>query len=270
MIMNCKHIIALIALTLLTFNTSAQDDEKGKSSISISTDGIDWDMKNKDCKESSFEVDFGGIDFGINSLQDKTDYNSAEAAAFLDVPAAMRNENLFNLRSGKSWNVNIWAVQTKWRMLNAEGQKIYLGSGVGLQMYNFRFTRPVTYVNETTPMVYTDSLNTITKNKLGLTYLSMPLNLVFKTRAGKDTWIVYGFGVTGGYRLSSFVKQVSNEQGKRKNHNQFNFNDFNTCLTAEVGIDDYFRLYASYQVTPLHENALLQYPLSIGIRFGGI
>ena len=77
-------------------------------------------------------------------------------------------------------------------------------------------------------------------------------------------------GVSGGYRLSSWTKQISDERGKQKNHDQFNFNDFNACLTAEVGIDNIFRLYASYQVTPLHENVLEQYPFSIGIRFGGI
>jgi len=77
-------------------------------------------------------------------------------------------------------------------------------------------------------------------------------------------------GITGGYRLSSWTKQISDQKGLQKNHDKFNFSDFNSCITAEFGLDDYFRLYASYQVTPLQENALDQRPFSIGLRFGGL
>lgn len=261
------RIIAMLCCLFTALAGNAQDKEKeGKTALTITTDGISIDKDD----EKSFEVDFGGFDFGINSLNDNSDYNSTAAQELLQVPDDYRNASLFNLRSGKSWNVNFWPVLAKWRILNSNGQKIYLGSGIGLQMYNFRFTKPVTYTNEVRPAVYLDSLNTIAKNKLGFTYLSVPLMLTFKTKAAEDTWIVYGFGVTGGYRLSSHVKQVSTEQGKRKNHDKFNFSDFNSCITAEVGLEGYFRLYASYQLTPLAENALDQRPFSIGLRFGGV
>lgn len=261
-------IITIMSICLLaTAQCMAQEKNKdGKTALTITTDGISIEKDD----EKSFEVDFGGFDFGINSLRDKSNYNSTATEELLQVPDDYRNESLFNLRSGKSWNVNFWPVLTSWRVLNSPGQKIYLGSGIGLQMYNFRFTKPVTYVNEVKPEVYLDSVNTIAKNKLGFTYLSIPLMLTFKTRAAEETWIVYGFGITGGYRLSSYVKQVSTEQGKRKNHDKFNFSDFNSCITAELGLEGYFRLYASYQVTPLAENGLEQYPFSIGLRFGGI
>lgn len=267
--MNTKIVIILMSIALAAGpGVNAQEDEKRKKEISVdvSPDGLSV-KKNAD---NAFDVDFGGIDFGINSLQDRSNYNGAAAQALLQVADAYRNESLFNLQSGKSWNVNIWPVLASWRVLNGNGQKIVIGTGIGLQMYNFRFVKPVTYTNEVTPLVYLDSVNTITKNKLGFTYLSVPLMLTFKTRAGGDTWFVYGLGITGGYRLSSHVKQISNEQGKRKNHDKYNFADFNSCLTAELGLEGYFRLYASYQFTALAENALEQYPLSIGLRFGGI
>ena len=81
---------------------------------------------------------------------------------------------------------------------------------------------------------------------------------------------MYGAGVTGGYRISSWTKQISSERGKVKNHDAFNFSDFNACLTGEIGIDGIFRIYASYQVTSLHESALDQRPFCIGLRFGGV
>lgn len=272
-----KYSIAIAILTMcLVAGTTvlAQDEkEKKKMSVSLGTDGfaVKSETKQEENKvEKKFSVEIGIVDVGLNSIQDKSNYSSTAAQALLNVPDAYQNENLFNLRSGKSWNVNVWPVITSWRLVDGEGQKIYFATGVGLQMYNFRFNRPVTYINEVVPTVYLDTVHTITKNKLGFTYLSVPLMLTFKTKAAPKSWFVYGVGITGGYRLASWTKQVSKEQGKQKNHDKFNFSDFNSCLTAEFGLDGYFRLYASYQVTPLAENALEQYPFSIGIRFGGV
>lgn len=268
--MYIKTLSTVAAICLLAFSTAtAQDkEEKTKKSISIGSDGVDFEIGKK--RNKAFNVEYFVLDLGLNSIDDKSDYTSTAAQTLLQVPDAYQNENLFNLRSGKSWNVNLWPVLTSWRVLNTDGQKMYIGSGIGLQMYNFRFTKPVTYSNEVSPVAYLDSVNTISKNKLGFTYMSIPLMLTFKTRAADKAWIVYGFGITGGYRISSYVKQVSDEQGKRKNHDKFNFSDFNSCLTAEIGLDGYFRLYASYQLTALQENGLDQHPFSIGFRFGGI
>lgn len=272
--MRNRIAIALLTICLVPGTLAmAQEKERKKMRISLGSDGlgINSETKKEDNKvEKKFDVEVGIVDIGLNSLQDKSNYNGAAAQALLQVADAYRNENLFNLNSGKSWNVNIWPVVASWKLVNGNGQKILFGTGVGLQMYNFRFNRPVTYINEVTPMVYLDSVQTITKNKLGFTYLSVPLMLTFKTKAAPKAWFVYGIGITGGYRLASWTKQVSNERGKQKNHDKFNFSDFNSCITAELGLDGYFRLYASYQVTPLAENALEQYPFSIGLRFGGI
>lgn len=266
-----KLTIALIASCLLMANTTTAQDKKkepNEMTLSLGNDGLS--IETKKSKSKVFKIEVGVVDLGLNSLMDKSNYNTTAAQTFLQVPTEFQGENLFDLNGGKSWNVNVWPILASWRILKSNSQKIYIGTGVGLQMYNFRFNRPVTYTNEVVPAVHMDSVNTITKNKLGFTYLSVPLMLTFKTKASDKHWLVYGFGVTGGYRVSSWMKQVSNEQGKQKNHNKFNFNDFNSCLTAELGITGYFRLYASYQITPLHEDVLDQHPFSIGLRFGGI
>lgn len=271
-----KLLICLVVTTLGYTSTSYSQDSKDSSkdnSVTISlTPGELSITKGKEDKkkESDVTMKFGVIDLGINSIRDNSDYSSAAAQAFLQVPDEIRNDNLFNLRTGKSWNVNIWPVLGSWKAVDGKKQKVVLGTGVGLQMYNFRFSKPVTYVNEVNPEVYLDSTRNITKNKLGLTYLSVPIMLNFKTKASKKLWVVYGVGITGGYRISSWMKQVSTQDGKQKNHDKFNLSDFNSCLTAEFGLDGYFRLFASYQITPLHESVLDQRPLSIGVRFGGI
>lgn len=278
-----KLTYLLLAATLLSGTTFAQ---KKNDKLVIGTDGIriekdsekkegvfidtDADKNSEKKEEKKFSIEVAMVDIGINSLQDKTDYTTAAAQNFLQVPAGMQNENLFTLRTGKSINVNVIPVMGKWRILKTDGQKIYLGLGVGLQMYNFRFNKNISYVNNSTPAVILEDSIGFTKNKLGLTYLTIPLMATFKTKLAEKAWLVYGVGVSAGYRIGSWTKQVSSARGKDKNHDPFNLNNFNTCVSGEIGLDGYFRLFASYQLTALHETALDQHPFSIGIRFGGI
>lgn len=269
-----KHIFGILTLFCFAATATAQenatDTSKKGHTISIGSNGIKIDEAVDSIREEkAFEIGFAGLDIGINTLRDNSNYASAAAQAFLNVDPALENENLFSLRTGKSINVNFWPVMFQQRLAKGENQKVYLSSGIGLQMYNFRFNKNISYLNNTQPEVYMDSV-AFTKNKLGLTYLSIPLSLTFKTRLAKDAWLVYGFGITGGYRIASWTKQVSGDRGKQKNHDKYNFNDFNSCVTAELGLDGYFRLYASYQLTALHENALDQHPFCIGIRLLGI
>ncbi|MGN6569467.1 MAG: hypothetical protein ACTHJ0_16025 [Flavipsychrobacter sp.] len=220
-------------------------------------------------KDDAFDVHFGMLDLGFNSLNDKSNYNSPAAQSFLQVDPSLRNKNLFNLNQGKSINVNIYPIMTKYRLFKSKHEKLYLVSGLGLQLYNFRFDKPVQYVNNTQPAVTMSTVN-LTKNKLAFDYLMIPLELVSKTKLGNKAWLVYGGGITGGYRLNSWMKQKSDEFGKHKDHDSFNFSDFNSCLMGEIGLDGYFRLYATYQITSLQSDALNQYPFCIGIRFMGI
>lgn len=270
-----KLVYSLLAATLLSVTAIAQENEttekKDKSiTISIAPDDVSIEKTGKKKKEEkTVDVDFFMFDLGINSIHDKTDYTSAEAKSFLKVPDAVKNEYLFSQRTAKAINVNIWPVMTKVRLLKTNNQKIYLGFGTGLQIYNFRFNKDISYVSEPNPAVIQDSV-AFSKNKLGITYLSIPLMTTFKTRISDKTWLVYGVGVTGGYRIDSWTKQISRERGKDKNHDKFNLADFNSCLTAEIGLSGYFRLYGTYQITAMHENSLDQHPFCIGLRLGGI
>lgn len=269
----------MLLLSTLIFSTqaTAQEEEEEKKDVtylSLGPGGVSVGKGDERNSEKTFKMTFGMVDLGLNSLQDKTDYSNLSAGAeqFLNVPQSFKNEELFNLRGGKSWNVNVYPIMAAVQLAGSKNnrQRVFMSTGVMLQMYNFRFSRPTTYVNKVTPEVYLDSLQTITKNKLGFTYLAIPLNFTFKTKVSPKIAFVYGVGITGGYRLASWMKQVSVENGKQKDHDQFNFNDFNSCITAEFGLDNYFRLYASYQITPLHDSYLTQHPLSIGLRFSGI
>jgi len=247
--------------------------EKSGTSLSIGSGGVKVGKAN-DSTDKSFEVQFGMLDLGINSLQDNTDYRSADAQAFLGrVDGGLRNGDLFSLRTSKSVNVNIYPIMVKAHLYKSERQKIMLASGVGLQLYNFRFTKPVSYRAIPAPGVVMDTIS-FSKNKLAFNYLTLPLMINAKTRISNSKsggyWLTNGAGFSAGYLLNSWTKQISDERGKDKTHDPFNFRKTNFCVNGELGLDGYVRLYASYQLTSLHEDGLQQHPFSIGFRFLGL
>jgi hypothetical protein len=208
------------------------------------------------------------FDLGLNTIKDNTNYASPEAKAYLNVPTTQQNASLFDLRPAKSINVNIYPWMIKFRALKTHGQRIYISSGIGLQLYNFRYENPLNYTRSPKGVIL-DTLS-FKKDKLGIDYLNIPLMFTFKTRLHKSTWLVYGAGITEGFRLDSWNKQVSSERGKVKVHNSFGLADWNTCITGEIGIEGIVRLYASYQVTSMYQTGLDQHPISFGLRFAGM
>lgn len=220
-------------------------------------------------EDKRFQVHFIMVDLGYNGLNDRTNYNSPAAQQYLQVPNDSKNSNLFSMRTSKSVNVNIWPVLFNYKLLKSHGQTISLYSGIGMQFYNFRFNKDISYLNITNPMIIEDSVK-FSKNKLAFAYASVPLMLNFKTRITNGFNFVYGFGVIGGWAFDTWTKQISEERGKQKNHDQFNFQRFNLNLSGEIGIENYIRLYATYQVSNMYKNSLVQNPYCIGIRFLGI
>jgi hypothetical protein len=289
-----KKILVVLLIILGTssaFTLLAQDNKdnqerkdgdatvkkKKRHSVTISNRGI-WIESADSAKDHSKKIvdkekqgkftTHMGMDLGFNQLIDNTDYTSASVGNYLNVPAAQRNKDLFNLNNGKSINVNIYPWMLKFMALKTHGQKIFISTGIGLQLYNFRYDNQLTYVKSPAG-IYVDSVTALKKDKLGLDYLNVPLMFTFKTRIGKE-WLVYGVGVTEGYRIASWNKQVSDANGKVKTRGNFDLSDFNTCVTAEIGLDNMIRFYASYQLTSLYSNGIDQHPVSFGFRLLGI
>lgn len=247
------------------------DTTKGGGYISVGSGGIKVSSKRIDSinQTRGVKVHFLMLDLGFNALHDRTDYASPAAQQYLQVGADRKNGNLFSLRQGKSINVNIWPVLFDIRLMKSRSQKISLYTGAGLQLYNFKFSKDISYLNQTSPMVIEDSIQ-FSKNKLAFAYVSIPLMVNFKTRLAGNFWVTYGLGVIGGYCFDSWTKQISDERGKQKNHDQFNFQKFNLNLSGEIGINGYIRFYGTYQVSNMYQNSLVQNPYCIGIRFFGI
>lgn len=294
-----KHTLSILIISIALFfagNTQAQETEKGgtpRRSVTLTNKGIFFDKSDSAEKTMSLVSKRDSVrldkhenkrvttcffmDLGVNILKDNTNYADPNVQSFLNVRSNMQNSNLFELRNSKSINVNIYPVMVKYMALKTPGQRIYVSTGLGLQLYNFRYEQPITYTKNPAGIFF-DSSMSFKKNKLSLDYLNVPLMLTFKTRIHKDpkgrhkkdTWLVYGAGITEGFRLDSWTKQVSGTNGKVKSHGNFGLADFNTCVTAEFGIDGLFRLYGSYQLTSMYENGIDQHPVSFGVRFCGL
>lgn len=279
-----RTFCAVVAIAGLLFANlvKAQDKvgeepkKKKGTTVAISNRGI-WVGKDssktaagKGEKEDDkrFSTSLAMVDLGVNILQDNSDYLSADVQNYLRVPDNRRNKDLFDLNAGKSINVNIYPWMVKFRALKTAGQRIYISSGIGLQLYNFRYDNNISYTRDPKGIIL-DSVS-FSKNKLGMDYLNIPLMLTFKTKLFKDRWLVYGFGITEGLRIASWNKQKSDERGKVKIHDNFGLADWNTCLTAEFGIEGIVRFYGSYQLTSLYDKGLDQHPISFGFRFSGI
>ena len=274
--------IAAIAGLLLSQTSMAEDkkkDDKKKKSqaLIIDTNGlsiIGTDSASAAKLENKKWISSTDFNLGVNMIQDKTNYSDPGVRNYLNVPASKQNADLFRLRQSKSINVN-FSLNESFRVINTKAQKMYITTGIGMQIYNLRYAEHITFTKNPSQVIL-DSTS-FTKNKVGIDYLYVPLMLNFKTRIHnnelkpkKSTWLVYGFGITEGFNIHSWTKQKSNAFGKVKERDDFSFAPFNTCLKFELGIDDVIKLYATYQLTSMFSNGIVQHPICIGFKFGSI
>ncbi|MBC7554946.1 MAG: hypothetical protein H7257_13325 [Taibaiella sp.] len=282
-----KILCTLLATAGILFAqaTHAQDKDaqpkKKKKEVVISNRGII--MRAVDSAKKAGSVDTtdnpwsssASMDFGVNFLQDNTNYVAPKTVTHLNGSGVTNaTANLFDLKQNKSININLYWLKS-YRALKTKGQRIYISSGLGMQFYNFRFKENITYNRN--PYSFAIDSVAFSKNKLAFNYLNVPLMVTFKTRLWqnkahpkKDAWLVYGGGITAGYAISIWTKQVSGERGKVKVHDEFDFNRFNSCVTGEIGIEGVIRLYGTYQLTNLYNNGFDMHPISLGIKISGI
>jgi hypothetical protein len=227
---------------------------------------VTFHRKNHQKKQlKNVRISWLNFDFGFNNYTDRSDYGSPEVNDFVHTrpgePEA--TSSLFSLRGGKSVNVNIWPVMAT---VNLITHHVNLITGIGIEMNNYRYARPVTYVDAPSgTYVITDSV-AFKKDKLFTEYLTVPLLLNFETAPyHTNSSFRISFGPTFGLLVKSRTKQVSSARGKVKNNDPFNLENFRLGLRGEIGFGP-VTLYGSYSRTPIHQNGLKQYPFSIGVE----
>jgi hypothetical protein len=136
--------------------------------------------------------------------------------------------------------------------------------GLGLEMYNFRYDNNISY-NKNPVFIYRDETD-FSKDKLYVGYATVPLMININTTPQKTRGFSFSGGISAGYRVGSHIKQKGGGHGKNKIGGDFDLDPWRIAYIAELGIGP-IRLYGSYSINALQQDAVVQYPYAIGIRF---
>jgi hypothetical protein len=200
------------------------------------------------------------VDLGFSNYSDKTNYSNAVIAG---VVAPGIDKEQFNLRNGKSIDVNIWLFMQR---LNVIKHVINLKYGIGIELNNYRFESPIWY-NKINNIFTEDITRHYKKNKLAADYVTVPLMLNFNFTPGNDYNRTFGFsaGISAGYLYSSRQKMITVEDGKQKTHDDFYLRPFKISYVAELQLGP-VKLYGSLATQTMFEKGLDQTPYNIGVR----
>jgi hypothetical protein len=202
------------------------------------------------------------FDLGFANWRDNTAYGTPAANNFLHAgTGAPFAKTDLSLITTKSSNVNIWFFMQK---LNITHHVLNLKYGLGFEMYNFRYENNISY-NKDPVYLYRDTVN-FSKDKLYVGYLTVPLMLNINATPDRKRGFSFSTGFSAGYRLGDHIKQKSSERGKQKFTGDFDLDPWRLAYIAELGIGP-VRLYGSYSINALQQDAVVQYPYAVGIRF---
>lgn len=253
-------------------NVEIKNDTTNRNIITINTPNnhvininTAFNNKNKKRKNINLSTNWWIFDLGFTNIRDNTNYIAAQSFGyFKTVNGSPINQNSFALNTGKSSNVNIWVFMQK---LNLSQHILNLKYGLGIEMYNFRYDHSLSYRKDPFPFVFNDTIN-FSKNKLYISYLTVPFMLNFNTTPNKHKGLSISAGISAGYLLGNHSKQISSEKGKQKYHGDFALQPWRLAAITEFGLGP-IRLYGSYSFNALHKQntGVNQVPYAVGIRF---
>jgi hypothetical protein len=208
------------------------------------------------------------LDLGFNNFVDKTDYSTAEAQNFARAirPGEKQfSSSDFNLRPGRSVNVNIWIFRGRYGV--SKDRKLVLTYGLMMELNNYMYDRSLrtSYTSGTEPFVFRDSI-AFTRNKLAADYIGVPLMIGYDARPGRGGFSVSA-GVSVGYMYSSRNRQRSSERGNVRNRGNFDMEPWKLQYVAEIGFGP-VKLYGAYSATSMFQRGLDHRPYAVGVRFG--
>jgi hypothetical protein len=231
-------------------------------------DNTDITIKRAPKKLKNIETNWWILDLGFANFIDKspnTMWLAANPNALPYGPGPLMSPENFSLNNRKSTNVNIWVVTQK---LNLYQHKINLKYGLGVEMFNFRFDKSISFREDITNNVKFDVIP-FTKNKLLVKYLTVPLQINFSPNPHNKKAFYASIGMSAGYLWNAKNKQISGERGKEKFRGNFNLNDWRFATIGELGLGS-LRLYGSFANANLfnkNQSLVDMQPFAVGLRF---
>jgi len=270
-----RVLLAFIALsgamTCLAQDTTAKEKadtirvggmiiiKEGKGNDDGKNTNVIISNKNKR-KSSNLSTNWAIFDFGFSNFNDNTDYPAARASGFIGQDVG---PDQFDLRTGKSVNVNIWFFMQR---LNVVKHIVNLKYGLGLELNNYRFEDERLHFGKNPTMIYIDpDWNVVDKNKFAADYITVPLMVNFNFTPGRENGFGLSAGVSGGFLYSSRQKIKVNGD-KNKQHDDFDLEQWKLSYIGELNLGP-VKLYGSYAMQNMWEKGLDQTPYNVGIRF---
>lgn len=226
----------------------------GDTTIVINEDSLESDEHHHSKK---FNGHWAGIDLGLNGYVNSDNSLSLKPS-----------QDFLNLNQAKSWNFSLNFAE-----FNIGLYKKYIGitSGLGLQFNNYRFDSNVKLVGDSSYLTsYIDTIK-YNKNKLVVSYLTLPLLLDFQIPLGHHDRLYITAGVVGALRIGTHTKQVfdiNGNENKEKQREDFHLSPFQYSATARIGFNN-LGLFANYSLSALFKDGEGPelYPWSAGLSF---
>lgn len=238
----------------------------GNKDKELTKDGESKWKNRENKKPSNLTTNWWIFDFGFSNFSDKTNYSSPAAQAY----APGSNKSWFDLKDGRSRNINIWFFMQK---LNIVKHVVNLKYGLGLELNNYYFEQPIRFQENTIaipdpPRVILDGTadRKYEKNKLAADYLTVPIMLNFNFTPNRKKGFGISGGISAGYLYSARNKTKTSDEGKEKIKDDFELEKWKIAYVGELALGP-VRFYGSYAVKGMFERGLDMTPYNFGFRF---
>ena len=243
-----------------TTTTNGKTKKESKFTLTIGSDHMGGPKKDslKTANESKGRfvggITFTRVDLGYTRLIDNGSFTLSPENDFLDY------------RGGKTSMFSFDIVQMGYRF--SQNFKIYVAGG--FDWTHIRLNKDITIQRNQNELDYvTDDVH-FSKNRFSSSYVHIPLNFELRTKEndkGKRFYFVAGPEVS--FLLNGKVKQVSEERGKEKFKDDYNFQALRYGATARFGyygIGFFTKLYFNDMFATTAQKGLTN--MAFGITFG--
>lgn len=213
----------------------------------------------KKMRKDKVQPHWAGLELGFNGYLNSENKSSTDGYDFLELDqwkSIAVNLNFFD------YNINLYK------------RYIMIVSGFGLSFNNYRFKNNY-QLHTGGSGVYGvfDSTINFQKNKLTVSYLTVPVLLEFNTSATNRRSFHISAGATFGYKIGSHTKQtytLDGEKQKVKNFNEFSINPWRVDACGRIGYRN-FTVFANYDLISLFrkDKGPEVYPFTVGLTLAG-
>ncbi len=225
----------------------------GRDFLIIEDDGVRVERRSR----RTFRNNWSGFEMGINGyLSPDNSFTLQQEAQPID------------LRYEKSVVVNINFLQQSFPIIS---NNLGIYSGLGLSFNNYRFDNQTRIVHTSDGVEFFEDDDPMRKNKITLTYLTVPLMMEFQTNARRrsERFHIAG-GLIVGTRIGTHAKYVYDDGGKKrkeKDYSNFHVPPFRFDLSGRIGWGR-VNLFATYALNDLFKDdrGPELTPFSVGIR----